>query len=64
MGDSVQRVVGVGERQEVRRHLQRARHLGATHDQAAEQKLREHERRHELHGLELGVRERAQEEPK
>ena len=35
----------------------------AGHEQAAQEDLREDERGHELHGLELGLRERAHEEP-
>ena len=42
--------------------MQDVGHLVARHQQAAEQELRQHERRHELHGLELGGRERADEQ--
>ena len=38
-------------------------HRVARDEQAAQQDLRDHEQRHELHGLELGLRERADQEP-
>ena len=55
-----ERVVGVGERQGPGRGLQRAGHVLATDEQPAQHELREDEGRHELHRLELGPREGAE----
>jgi hypothetical protein len=49
-----QRVVGVGERENLGKHLQPAGHLIAGDDEAAQQELGEHEGGQKLHGLELG----------
>ena len=59
-GDVGERLVGVGHRQDAGERVERAAHLVARHEQPAEQELGQDERGHELHGLELGRRERAE----
>ena len=56
------RLEGVGQRHRVGDGLQDAGHLVAGDEQPAEQQLREDDRGHELHGLELGPGEGADEE--
>ena len=56
-------VVGPRQRQQHRDPLEHGRHLVPRHEQAAEEDLGQHERRHELDGLELALRERAREQP-
>jgi hypothetical protein len=55
------RVVRVREWQSVGDDLQPPCHLDSRNEQAAQKHLREDDRRHELHSLELGSRERADE---
>ena len=57
--DLLQRLDGVGQRQHVADHLQPAGHLVDRHEQPAEEELRQHDHRHELHRLELGAGEGA-----
>jgi len=58
-----ERVVRVRERQRPRDGVQELGHVGTIDEQAGQQELREDQRRHELHGLELRPGERADEQP-
>src|SRR5690242_2487467 len=60
--DAREALVGVGEGKRARDGVEYVSHLVARHEKAAQEELREHRRRQELHGLELRVGERAHEE--
>ena len=61
--DLLQRLDGVGQRQDGADRLQPAGHLVDRHEQPAEEELRQHDHRHELHRLELGAGEGAGQQP-
>ena len=61
--DLLQGLHGVGQRHHVGQRVHPAGHLVAGGEQPAQEDLREHHGRHELHRLELGGGERAEEQP-